>query len=116
MVVVAGDDDDLAVADGSPDPLEDRLGELDDPPERPIAELEDVAEQNDPIGAREEALQSLAEGRPSQQIRVAGGAEVEVGDDDRSHRRILASVAARAQGVRSWVGAPTRGEKVDPRE
>ena len=86
MVVVAGDEDDLpAGADRPPDRLEGRRRELDHPPQRAVAELEDVAEQDDAIVGGEERCEPLEERRPAQKVGVGGGPEVKVRDDDGSH-------------------------------
>ena len=71
--------------------LEQRPGDLERGGERSLAQLEDVAEQHESVGA----VHDLSEARPhlwSASHVVAGPqAEVQVGDDDGAHGRDLGS-------------------------
>ena len=93
VVVVAGDDQNLGVAGGLGQVREERGGELERLAQRPVAQLDDVAEQDHSVGSLGRLEQRRSEALAAQQVVVGARAEVQVGDDQGSHRRpILAAV------------------------
>ena len=80
-VVVAGDEDDLDVADRRADLGERRQRQVERRPERPFAQLDHVAEQHEAVGAAQLLEQDGADPGVADHVAAAGGAEVEVGDD-----------------------------------
>jgi hypothetical protein len=82
--VVAGHEHDLAVAAEPPaERLEERPRVREGGPQRSLPQLDRVAEQDDARDAVERLQQRLARRGAAQQVVAAGGAEVEVGDDER---------------------------------
>ncbi len=60
MIVVSGDDDDLgALAKRLAEDLEDRARHLERVADRSLAQLDDVPEENDPVGRRHCVTQCL---------------------------------------------------------
>jgi hypothetical protein len=85
MVVVAGDEHDLRVAEPLADGAEHGLGGGHRVAQGTVAQLEHVAEQDEAIGALH-ALQQRVEGdRPAQHVDAAARAEVQVGDHEGAH-------------------------------
>jgi hypothetical protein len=77
--VVAGDEDDLAVrAQGLSDGLQHGSRRLERPVHRALAELEDVAEDDEPVDAVERRGQRALGRGPAQDVDVVAGPEVEV--------------------------------------
>ena len=52
-----------------------------------VAQLDAVAEDHQPVDAAHRLEQRLAQLRPAEQVGALGGADVEVGDDERAHGR-----------------------------
>ena len=71
-------------ANASPTALEELAGFEQRFAERAVAELDDVAEEDDPLGIDplDGLEQPLAHRRPAQDVVPGSGAEVEVGDED----------------------------------
>ena len=87
VVVVAADDQQLAVgAERAPEVGEHRRRDLGGVALRRLAQLDPVAEDHEAVVARHLLEQRLAQLRAAEQVGAAGGAEVEVGDDERAHR------------------------------
>ena len=69
VVVVAGDDDDLgAVAERLTERVEDRARQRERIPRRPLAELDDVPEQHQPVGATNPVEQRRERGPVPQHV------------------------------------------------
>lgn len=79
--MVAGDEDDLGVAERRADLGERRQRQVERRPERPFAQLDRVAEQDQAVGAAQLVEQDGADPGVAQHVAAAGRAEVEVGDD-----------------------------------
>ena len=62
--------------------------------QRPVAQLEGVAEQDEPAGAVEAREQRFARGRAAQDVDAVARAEVQVGDDEGPHGPRQATVSA----------------------
>ena len=90
VVVVTGDEHDPAPRHRPAQLLEERLGQLQHPRQRQLAQLERVAEQDEAVGAGDLLQQRAADRRVQQQVLAGGRAEVQVGDDRRAHPRNLA--------------------------
>ena len=91
VVVVAGGQQQLAVgAERPPDVLEERAGDLDRVAVRPVAQLEPVAEDHEPVDAvaapRTSALADLG---PPQHVGLRARADVQVGDDQGPHGALV---------------------------
>ncbi len=97
MVVVAGDDDQLAAGEGRAELGDHRLGDLEHLRERPIAKLEHVAEQHQAVDAGDRLDQPRPESLAAQEVRAAAEPEMEVGDDRGDHGAIVAAAAARVR-------------------
>ncbi len=65
--------------------LEEGAGGVERGAERQVAQLDDVAEQDDAVGAGDLLQQDPADSGFAQYVLAAGHAEVEVGDDRRPH-------------------------------
>ena len=91
MVVVARDDDDLATRPESGREVpERRLGRRERIAHRPLAKLEHVAEQDQPLHPRQRLPQRRPELRAAEKIAFRTRPEVEVGDDQRAQLRLRA--------------------------
>ena len=90
MVVVAGDEHDVAAREYAADGLEELAGLAERLADRTVAKLDDVAEQDQPLGAG--AIDCLEEPlphrRPAQNVMARAGAEVEVGYQDGDGHRV----------------------------
>ena len=87
VVVVARDDHELAVrAERLAEVAEDGRGQLRDVALGPVAQLDAVAEDHEPVGLAHRLEQRLPQLRPAEEVRMLGRADVQVGDDDRPHR------------------------------
>ena len=87
MVVVAGHEHDLRVrAQRLPDRGEDLLRGVERLGHRAVAQLERVAQDHQPVGARELGQQRLARRGVAQDVGLGAAAEVQVGDDEGPHR------------------------------
>ena len=95
MVVVAGDDHQLAVAKRLAELGDHRPGDLEHLRQRAVAQLEHVAEQDEAVDLAELAQQPRQKVFPAQQVRTAAEPEVQVRDDRREHGAIVAPRAAR---------------------
>ena len=84
MVVVAGNEDDVPAGERRADGAEELAGFEQRLAERAVAELDDVAEEDDPLGVDplDGLEQPLAHRRPAQDVVPGSGAEMEVGDED----------------------------------
>jgi hypothetical protein len=85
VVVVAGDEDDVDLADRGAELGEEGEGVLERGAERALAQLDHVAEQDEALGAAQLLDQEGADLRVAQEVAAARRAEVEVGDDRRLH-------------------------------
>ena len=101
VVVVAGDDHDLAVAEGGAELLEEGAGGVQRGADRDLAQLDRVAEQDDAVGAADLLQQQRADAGVAQQVAAAEQAEVEVGEDRRPHRAPFTGLAHLAGGQTS---------------
>ena len=110
MVVVARDHDHLGVADRLADRGQHRAGALQGLRHRPVAELDDVAEQHEPVDVCELGEEEVAHVGTAQQVDLAARAEMEVGDDRGAHRRILSRAAAATAHTLGAMPAPA-GER-----
>ena len=90
MVVIAGHDRDPRTLRGIAKLAKERLRLREDTGDRRLAELQDVAQQHHVVGALHTLRQCGARARVPQQVAPGEGAQVQVGDDDRSHVEILA--------------------------
>ena len=87
MVVVAGHQYDLdARGQGRADRAHDRLGAREHVTRRAMAQLERVAEQDEPVDAVEAGEQDVERGRAREHVGAAGDADVQVGDDEGAHQ------------------------------
>ena len=86
VVVVPGDEDHLTSRHRLAQLFEERPGLLQHRGERQFAQLEDVAEQDEALGAGEALAQRAADVGHAQEVLSEGAAEVQVGDDRRAHR------------------------------
>ncbi len=85
VVVVARDELDLLWAQGLAEGGEHGFGSGDRLPQRPVAQLEGVAEQDEPVGLRRGLLQRGERCGAPQRVRAGSGAEVQVADDEGAH-------------------------------
>ena len=93
VVVVARGDDELALrAERLAEVAEHRLGQRGDVALGPVAQLDPVAEDHEPVRGAHGVQQRGAKLGPAQEVRVLGGAEVQVGDDDGPHLTRVAAV------------------------
>ena len=83
--MVARDEHDLGVAERRPDRLEHRPRRGERLAQRPVAQLERVAEQHEAVDAVQALQQRAARGGPAQDVDAGARAEVEVGDDEGAH-------------------------------
>ncbi len=81
VVVVSGDEDDLAPGERRAELFEEGPGALHRGAERQFAQLQGVAEQDEPVGRRDLLEQQAADLRVAQQVLAEGAAQVQVGDD-----------------------------------
>jgi hypothetical protein len=88
-VVVAGHERHLDLAQRFPELLEERAAALQRRPERQVAQLDHVAEEDEAVGAGYLLEEHAADIAVAQHVLVAGDAEVEVGDDRRPHPTLL---------------------------
>jgi hypothetical protein len=91
VVVVAGHDRHLALAQCLTQLLEEGTGGVEGNAEREVAQLDHVAEQDDAVGVADLLQQDASHRRVAQHVLTAGGAEVEVGDDRRPHPTVLSA-------------------------
>jgi hypothetical protein len=84
-VVVAGGDDDLDLADRRAELGEEGEGELQRRAERPLAQLDDVPEQDQALGAAQLLEQDRADLGVAEHVAAARDAQVQVGDNRRLH-------------------------------
>jgi hypothetical protein len=103
VVVVAGDEDHAGRAHGVGEIVEEGAGDLERLAERPVAELDHVAEQHDLVGTLHLAQEDLPEARAADEIAVESGGEMEVGYDERAHEGILSGSGR----CRNWTGGRT---------
>jgi hypothetical protein len=89
VVVVAGDNHDLALAERFSQLGEERACRRQRRADREVAQLDRVAEEDDAVGAADLLEQRAPDLGMAQHVLAAGGAEVEVGDDRRAHRGLL---------------------------
>jgi hypothetical protein len=89
VIVVAGDDRHLAVSQRLAQLCEEGSGRVERGAEGELAQLDDVAEQDDPVGAGDLLEQEAADLGQAQNVLAAGHAEVEIGDDRRPHPPFL---------------------------
>ncbi len=87
VVVVARDDQHLGLPGGFGERGEERRRQRQCVGQRPVAQLDHVAEQDHAVGARGRLEQRPAKALVAQQVAVGAGAEVEVGGDQGSHSR-----------------------------
>ena len=85
MVVVARHEHDVAVAEHRPELGEERAGDVEHPRDRALAEVDDVAQQHDPVGVLEPRPQPGAHVGAAQEVAPRAHAQVEVRQDDRRH-------------------------------
>ena len=83
--MVAGEEDDLDVADRGAELGEHREGVLERRAERAVAQLDRVAEQDQALGPAQLLEQHGAGLGVAQHVAAGGRAEVQVGDDGRLH-------------------------------
>ena len=83
VVVVARHEHDLAAAHGGPDLAEERLARSQRLADRAVAQLEDVAEEHEAVGAVQRLEQRRAHLGLAQDVGAGAPAEVQVGDDQR---------------------------------
>ena len=95
MVMVAGDDDDLAAGHRLAQRRHHGLGRRQRLYQRPVAQLEHIAEQNQAFAAIERRQQSRADVLAANHVGAAAEAEVQIGDDRRRHGGIVADYACR---------------------
>jgi pimeloyl-ACP methyl ester carboxylesterase len=114
VVVVAGDEDRRAPGHRFSKLLEERLGCVERGGEWQFAQLDDVAEQDEPVGAGELVEQDAADRGVAQQILAEAVAQVQVGDDRGSHRRELSwrGYAVRVSGFSEERLAPANGIEI----
>ncbi len=91
VVVVAGSDHHIAAPEGFSKLLEERAGPFQRLAERHVAQLDHVAEQDDPVGCRDLLQQGTPHCRIVGDVLAGGDAEVEVGDDRSTHCGNLAA-------------------------
>jgi hypothetical protein len=90
VVVVAGDDHDLSLgAQRLRDPAQQRLGRTERAVKRPVAQLQRVAEQDQPIDVRERGQQRRLGTVAPEDIAARARPQVQVGDDERPQRRVM---------------------------
>jgi uncharacterized RDD family membrane protein YckC len=107
VVVVSGHDYDLAAGHRLAERRKRRRGGLQHLAERSVAELEHVAQQDEPVDIPERGQERLAKAAPPQQVGAAAEAEVQVGDHRRAHDAIVPTVAD---------GTITQAMAPDPRD
>ena len=88
VVVVAGNEHDVAAGEGLADCLEERAGRIERDAERALAELEHVAEEDQPVDVGGRLEEPFDDRLAAQHVGPVAGAEVEVGDEGGArHRR-----------------------------
>ena len=87
VVVVAGDEDDAASSHRLAQLLEEGADGGEHRGEGEFAQLEHVAEQDQPVCAGDLGEQGPADRRVAAEVLAGGAAEVEVGDDRGAHTR-----------------------------
>jgi hypothetical protein len=85
VVVVARHEGDALAGERGGEALEQRAHQLQQGGERPLAQLERVAQQHQPVGPLDCRAQPLQRARPSQHVRLVQRAQVEIRDDRRPH-------------------------------
>jgi hypothetical protein len=85
MVVVPGDERDPALAEGIAQTLEEGPHALQDPSDGCLAQLQDVAQEDDPLGAFHRGNESLERAVPARHVVAADAAEVKIGEDGAAH-------------------------------
>ena len=88
VIAIAGHRHHFAVADRCAQQLQEGRPPFENLPDWPVAELEDVTEQDDPVGGRELVEQGHAELGVTYQVGADQGPEVQIGDDCRSDRTL----------------------------
>ena len=91
--MVAGHDHQLAPGERVADPGQGGGAGVEHLGQRAVAELEHVAEQDQPLDVLELRQQQLPEARAAQQVTAAAEPEVEVGDHGRAHAGMVPTVA-----------------------
>ena len=91
--MVAGHDHQLAPGERLADPGQGGGAGVEHLGQRAVAELEHVAEQDQPLDVLELRQQQLPEARAAQQVTAAAEPEVEVGDHGRAHAGMVPTVA-----------------------
>jgi hypothetical protein len=89
VVVVAGDEHDLAPGERFAELFEERSGGAEGDAEGKVAQLDRVAEDDQPVGLADLLQQRPPDRRLAQHVLAVGAAEVEVGDDRRPHPHLL---------------------------
>jgi hypothetical protein len=87
MVVIACRDDQFAPVQGTPHLFEERSGRSHRLAHRPVAQLEHIAQENDPVDPVQRRQQRLAQLCPAQQIGGRVGSQMQVGEEQRRHCR-----------------------------
>ena len=88
-VVVAGHEDRLAPgAEARADRPQHGLGDLHRAARAALEQLDDVAEEHEPVDAVERAQERVERGVDAQHVAAQARAEVQVGDDERAHARV----------------------------
>src|ERR1035438_586490 len=83
--MVTGGDDELAPSERTAEVLEERSRGGHGIAERPVAQLEYVAEQDQAIDIGKRRQQRSTQVLAAQHVRTGGAAQVQVGDDQRAH-------------------------------
>ena len=84
--MVAGDDHELLAGERLPDVLEERARRRQRVAHRPVAQLEDVSQENHALGIGDGVEQCGAQLGAAQQVGVRDAPEMQVRDDQRAHR------------------------------
>ena len=91
VVVVAGDDHQLGIAERPGELRERGRRGVERLAQRPVAQLEHVAEQDEPVDPVDRLEQPGPKRLAAHQIGAAGQPEVEIGNDRGAHARIVAA-------------------------
>ena len=85
MIVVAGHEHDVAIAQDRPELGEERARHVEHARDRALAEVDDVPQQHDPVGVLELRPQPGAHVGATQEVATRAHAQVQVRQDDRRH-------------------------------
>ena len=114
--MVSGDDDDLAVRSHRlADRPQHRFGDRHRLLRAPLHQLDDVAEEDQPVDALERGEQALERRGSAQHVVLEPRAEVQIGDEQGAHAADDSRAAVRARSARPQAAAGTAKRSGTPR-